>query len=680
MRAAFLAWALVPAALPAWGQETGPTEGARPHVVFVVGENEYKSERTMEEIGRALTEGHGMRTTFLHDRRIEDDWTPQAGRRMNDLPDLDILAEADLAVFFIRFRTLPPEQVERIGDYLARGKPVVGFRTSTHGFNYAEGDPLRERWNAFGARVLGAPWIYHYGHESSTDVSWAPGAEDHPILKGVERGFHVRSWLYHVLPDYPPETAKLLLMGRSVGPGRGEPEERPVNPVAWTHTHPGGGRVFMTTMGHPEDFEVESFRRLVINGVHWALGLPPPDWPQPRADVPPRGFELRDGERIAFVGDTLIERDLHHGYVETLLTSRFPGRRLKFRNFGWAGDTPTTQARPLNFGPLEQHLDAFGPTVIFSAYGMAASWDGMAGLERFRQDYARLLALFGRTGARVVVLSPIRHEALGPPLPDPSEHNRALELYSKAVEELAADAGFRFVDLFNAFQPAPTGEMRPLVTDNGVHPNAYGYWRIGWEVLRALGLTPAGGWELRLKDRGTAGHEIVGARLFGVDPQPHGARFEVLEGWLDPPAPPIDAGEGGARRGEFFAEQPSGRLWIDGLPPGRYDVLRGGELLRRFDISGGESGRVFLDLEGDAAPAEALRQAIVRKNRTFFHRWRAHNGEYIYGRRAQAGGGNAGNEQFPAEMEALEALIRQQEARIAERAQPTPRSYEIRPR
>ena len=31
----------------------------------------------------------------------------------------------------------------------------------------------------------------------------------------------------------------------------------------------------MTTMGHPEDFRVESFRTLLGNGMHWALGLEP---------------------------------------------------------------------------------------------------------------------------------------------------------------------------------------------------------------------------------------------------------------------------------------------------------------------------------------------------------------------------------------------------------------------
>jgi uncharacterized protein len=34
----------------------------------------------------------------------------------------------------------------------------------------------------------------------------------------------------------------------------------------------GGARVFYTSLGHPKDFEQESMRRLLINGILWTLG------------------------------------------------------------------------------------------------------------------------------------------------------------------------------------------------------------------------------------------------------------------------------------------------------------------------------------------------------------------------------------------------------------------------
>jgi type 1 glutamine amidotransferase len=78
-------------------------------------------------------------------------------------------------------------------------------------------------------------------------------------------------------------------MGRSVNPEKKDAVE---NPVAWTYKTAAGGRVFTTTLGHPEDFRVEAFQRLVVNAVHWTSGLQVPDtWAgKMTIDVPYRGM------------------------------------------------------------------------------------------------------------------------------------------------------------------------------------------------------------------------------------------------------------------------------------------------------------------------------------------------------------------------------------------------------
>jgi type 1 glutamine amidotransferase len=241
----------------------------RPRVVFVSGDHEYSSEETFPLIAAELEKNYGLQTTVLKSHPDEN--------AEENIPGLEALNNADLAVFFLRWRRLPKEQVEEIRKYLDAGKPVFAFRTTTHAFNYPKGHEL-EKWNAFAADYLGGPpgWgngHTHYGHKSSTDVSVNPAAANDPILTGVEKAFHVRSWLYHVAPNYPPADARRLLIGRSVDSEKKDPVE---NPVAWTWKNKAGGRVFMTTLGHPEDFQVESVQRLVINGLHWALGKPVP--------------------------------------------------------------------------------------------------------------------------------------------------------------------------------------------------------------------------------------------------------------------------------------------------------------------------------------------------------------------------------------------------------------------
>jgi type 1 glutamine amidotransferase len=243
-------------------------QSACPHVVFVAGEDEYCSHVSFAYLARSVREELGLRTTNLST-------FPDPGS-LSNLPGLEALAEADLALFYIRFLAIPAEQLDHIKAYVRSGKPMICFRTTTHGFRYPDGHALAP-WNAEWPKMPGAPWITHYGHESSTDV-WVPeGASDNPILAGVEPRFHVRSWLYEVVPNYPPSDATILLMGKSIGRGHPEsPEDRPLNPVAWTHTHPWGGRVFTTTMGHPEDFLAPPVHRLVTNAIRWALGLPIP--------------------------------------------------------------------------------------------------------------------------------------------------------------------------------------------------------------------------------------------------------------------------------------------------------------------------------------------------------------------------------------------------------------------
>ncbi|SOD80040.1 ThuA domain-containing protein [Spirosoma fluviale] len=242
----------------------------KPYVVFVTGDHEYSGELTLPYIAEELEKNYGMRTKVL---KAYPDYNAE-----KDIPGLEVLKEADLAVFFLRWRLLPKEQLQYIDDYLKSGKPVMGFRTTTHAFNYPDGDD-RKRWNAFGEFAFGAPpgWggkaqHTHYGHKSTTDVTIIPEAAKNPILTGVSPSFHAASWLYRVLPDYPAKGAVPLLMGKSVNPDKAAID----NPVAWTWKNQWGGKAFMTTLGHPEDFQVESFQRLVINAIHWELGKPIP--------------------------------------------------------------------------------------------------------------------------------------------------------------------------------------------------------------------------------------------------------------------------------------------------------------------------------------------------------------------------------------------------------------------
>ena len=250
-------------------------EPAKTHAVLVTGDDEYRSEITLPMIAKILEAHHNMHCTVLY--AVNDKTGQRDPKYHSNIPGLEALKTADVAVFFVRFRTLPDDQFRMIQEYVESGKPVVGLRTTTHAFLYPDGHPLK-KWNdEFGIRVFGQKWITHHGHTSRTDVSVIPDMKNHPILRGVESTFPASSWLYHVEPlagDCQP-----LLFGQSVKSEKSDTDQKKYplkQPVAWTKTD-RPGKVFFTTLGHPKDFEQTSMRRLLINGIYWCLGreIPP---------------------------------------------------------------------------------------------------------------------------------------------------------------------------------------------------------------------------------------------------------------------------------------------------------------------------------------------------------------------------------------------------------------------
>ncbi len=87
----------------------------------------------------------------------------------------------------------------------------------------------------------------------------------HPILSGVELPFTSNGSLYKASPL--SKTTEALLMGAI-------PNQSP-EPVAWTNVYKNG-RVFYTSLGHPDDFANPQFRKLLINAVFWAMNKPVP--------------------------------------------------------------------------------------------------------------------------------------------------------------------------------------------------------------------------------------------------------------------------------------------------------------------------------------------------------------------------------------------------------------------
>ncbi len=391
----------------------------------------------------------------------------------------------------------------------------------------------------------------------------------------------------------------------------------------------------------------------------------------------PQSFDLQSGDRVAFVGDTLIEREQTYGYLEQMLTVRHPERDVLFRNLGWSADTPSGVSRAsFDFDKpgrgielLKEEIAAVQPTVVFVGYGMANSFQGEAGLAQFKTELSRLLeaipAICTNQPVRIVLLSPIRHENLGAPLPDPEPHNRQLELYAKAIAQIAADRNIPFISLYDAplISAAKTHPLRPL-TDNGIHLNADGYSRLASVVEQGLGWG-ANRRRMEITAEGRIGQGSQGAQITGLEAGGEHARFSALDDRLVSPVLP------GNHDGISSADA-SCLIQIGGLKPGRYELKVDGAPVTEATDKEWQAG-VAIERGPQFEQAGELRQAILKKNELYFDRWRPQNETYLFGFRKYEQGKNA------VEIPMFDPLIREQEANIARLRRPVAHDYELVP-
>ena len=199
---------------------------------------------------------------------------------------------------------------------------------------------------------------------------------------------------------------------------------------------------------------------------------------------------LEPGARIAFVGNTLLERAQYFGFFEAMLHQTFPDHKLVVRNLCWSADETDLQPRPENFADQDQHLTHEKVDVIFAAYGFNESFAGEEGLAKFRKSLNDYLvgvtskAFNGKTTPQVVLVSPIANEDIDG-VAAGSMNNERIRLYVNAMREVAQENGVGFVDVFSVTEKAmssPGGDL----TINGCHLNEDGYSLFSSTLFRGL--------------------------------------------------------------------------------------------------------------------------------------------------------------------------------------------------
>lgn len=281
----------------------GPGKGK--HIVFLAGDEEYRSEEALPQLAKILAFRHGFKCTVLFSINAQGEIDPNV---QNNQPGMEALDKADLCVMLLRFRAWPDAQMKHFVDYYLAGKPILALRTSTHAFNYAADSPSAYKgfsWQSkewpggFGKQVLGETWVTHWGvhGKQATRGVIEESAMGHPVLQGVGSLFGTTD----VYEAAPPPDAQILVRGQVLAgmqafdrPATGvkrtvsgveQPLNEPMMPVVWTRrplNAAGKTNTILTvTMGAATDFLSEDLRRLLVNGAHWCVDIEP----APRAKV-----------------------------------------------------------------------------------------------------------------------------------------------------------------------------------------------------------------------------------------------------------------------------------------------------------------------------------------------------------------------------------------------------------
>lgn len=278
----------------------GPGRGKK--IVFIAAEESYRSELSMPLMARILSR-HGFDCTVLF--AIDPATGTIDPRVKNNIPGLERLDSADLLVAFMRWRELPDEQMKHIIDYTESGRPIIGIRNATHPFRYATrpDSPFakfdsgsKDPAGGWGRLVLGETWVSHYGKNlvESTRCDVINFAAGHPIFRGMQRSFWIPDDVYGISEKLEGDSEPMLLGQPLAGWTAGDQPvaDKPPVPIAWTKSYTGSAgkaaRVFTTTMGHGDAFQIEDFRRMLVNACYWCVGLE--DRIDARSDVAMNGI------------------------------------------------------------------------------------------------------------------------------------------------------------------------------------------------------------------------------------------------------------------------------------------------------------------------------------------------------------------------------------------------------
>jgi hypothetical protein len=377
--------------------------------------------------------------------------------------------------------------------------------------------------------------------------------------------------------------------------------------------------------------------------------------------TPKTSLELKDGDRVVFLGNSIFENDFQYGYLELALTTRFSDKGITFRNLGWTGDNVWGEARstytnpPTPYEHLIEDITKTKPTVVFLGYGGVEAQEGQAGVAHFKEGLNALIDKIDELGAKTVLLSTIPVVSS-----DTAQHidyrNADLELYSKVISEVASARGKQFIDIYN---PILNTSKKESIIENTVHLNELGYYYLATTLEKALGLDGAKATTAInfAKNKSDASN----ARIVASDDESTLVKFTVQNQYLPLPTP----------KSASWIVDNARIVRVAGLKKGYYVLMSENKEVAAASAKDWADG-VEIKQGPQFTMSEDIRNMILKKNELHFFQYRPLNQTYIIGFRRYEQGRHVKG------LEEQNLLIKWLEGQIILNSEPKEVVYELR--
>jgi lysophospholipase L1-like esterase len=298
-------------------------------------------------------------------------------------------------------------------------------------------------------------------------------------------------------------------------------------------------------------------------------------------------YSLRDGDTVVFLGDSITAARTYGKIIENFTLLRFPGRKVRFINAGWGGDTAAG-----GLGRLERDVFARGATVLVVAYGVNDIGWGLKADEEHKKIYLdSIRGIVERCRGRKVRVF-IGSAAITAEDPDKAEGGFLQRMCDEGLA-IARESGEGAIDIQSTMRAIQRKvraagdqaggknekEKPTLHAADGVHLNDLGQLAMAFAILKGLG-APAEVSSVTVNARGPALVEAKGCRVTNVTGDGKRLEFDRLDDGL-----PVNFGIFGALQFRFVPipeELNRYMLAVKGMPEGRYEVLADGRSLGSF--------------------------------------------------------------------------------------------------